>query len=51
MNDTEHFKNWIASDNVEKTSKGYITQCTSWRKYFTIEKLKIYFINEYGNKD
>ncbi len=41
MNNT--FKDWVNSDNVVKFHNGYRTQCTLYRKLFTLEELQEYY--------
>lgn len=47
MNPDEEFNDWLNSDNVVKTKEGYVTQCTLYRKTFTLDKLREYFNKEY----
>ncbi len=42
------FENWLNSDNVVKFHNGYRTQCTLYRKLFSLEDLKLYYTKEYS---
>jgi hypothetical protein len=42
------FKDWLNSDNVVKFHNGYRTQCTLYRKLFSLQELEKYYDREYG---
>lgn len=42
------FKDWLNSDNVVKFHNGYRTQCTLYRKSFSLQELEDYYDREYG---
>lgn len=44
------FNSWLKSDNVVKVSDDvYRTQCTLYRKRFTLAELKAYYKREYSD--
>lgn len=47
----EDFKKWFADGNAEKigTNK-YIEQTTQWKKIFSFNELKKFYIKEYLNE-
>tara|TARA_R110000772_G_scaffold251582_2_gene366652 strand:- start:504 stop:650 length:147 start_codon:yes stop_codon:yes gene_type:complete len=46
----EDFKEWINSDNVIKVGiNTYIEQSSQYKRYYTLEQLKEYFIKEFCN--
>lgn len=45
----EDFKEWLNSEDVIKTKKGYMTRCTQYTKAFTLQQLLTYFDREYNN--
>ena len=47
----EGFEEWKDSDNVIQTGTNeYRTQCTLYRKGFSLEELKEYFRKEYSSQ-
>jgi hypothetical protein len=48
--DYSGLKEWMNSDNVIKCGKdAYKEQCTQWKKVFTYEELKTFYIREFKN--
>jgi len=42
------FDEWLNSDNVSKVGEdAYKEQCTQWKRTFTYEELKVFFITEF----
>jgi hypothetical protein len=47
----EDFNKWIVNGNAEKIGiNKYIEQTTQWKKIFSFNELKDFYINEYLNE-
>jgi len=43
------FNKWFNDGNALKIKGGYIEQSTQWKKVFSYQELKEFYINEYLN--